>query len=118
MSVTMKWHGAKAKSQARAGAAQGLKRAADYLLAQSQPLVPVSPWHGGGYLKGTGVASVDTGALRAAVSYDGDFAIYVHEIMSRHHTVGQAKFLEQPLTSNQAALRDMIARGIQSRLGA
>ena len=53
---------------------------------------------------------VDTGRLRASghvegpsrtsqgievtLAYGTDYAVYVHEIMGRHHPVGRAKFLE------------------------
>lgn len=116
------WHGAKAKADAKAGALRALEKGANSVLDESQRLVPVSPWARGGYLKSTGKADVDEGALRAAVSYDspgGDhLAIYAHERMDVSHETGQAKFLEQALNSNRDEILADMARAIKRELGA
>lgn len=67
--------------------------------------------------KAIGYTPVETGALRASgiVSMVGDdiyisfggpaapYAIYVHEILTNSHPVGQAKFLERAVTEDGAA---------------
>ncbi|GLI51348.1 hypothetical protein TSYNTROOL_14340 [Tepidanaerobacter syntrophicus] len=65
--------------------------------------------------KSVDITPVDTGALRSSafteadrqgknpgvvVGFEEEYAIYVHENLEAHHTVGQAKFLEQPLQEN------------------
>lgn len=65
------FHGAKVKAAERKGAARGLKLAVEHLLQASRALVP----HEEGTLERSGVASVDEGGLRAAVSYDTPYAL-------------------------------------------
>jgi len=125
--MVMKWHGDVAKRRAKQGAADGLSRAAEYLLEKSQPLVPVAPV-GGGYLRDAGVASVDKGALRAAVSYitgptvadgrmgGGNLAVVVHEDMGAHHLTGHSKYLEQPFNSEKQNLIRIMGGGVASAL--
>jgi hypothetical protein len=127
MSVTMKWHGPKVKSQMRKGAADGLLAAAEHILSKSEPLVPVAPI-GGGYLRDSGKALVDGDALRAAVTYitepanddgrqgGGDLAVMVHEIMDAHHSVGRAKYLETPFNTEKNAALKFIADGVKAKL--
>jgi hypothetical protein len=79
---------------------------------------------------------VDTGALRASghvekpeiscstvtveLGFGGQagggkeigYAFYVHENLEAHHTVGQAKFLETPLTDRQEDIQERIAKTI------
>jgi hypothetical protein len=74
---------------------------------------------------------VDTGRLRASatvtpvqkkedkyfveVGYGTDYAIYVHERTELHHTVGKAKYLEDPLKRNTQFYKEWfekIIRGI------
>ena len=129
MSVKMTWHGDKAKRRARDGAEAGLLAAAQHILAKSEPLVPVAPV-GGGYLKDAGVASVDGGQLKAAISYitgdtrddgrqgGGNLAVVVHEDMTASHARGQAKYLEQPFNAEKDEALHIIARHIKGKLGA
>lgn len=126
MSVKSTWHGAAVSRKLRNAAAEGLLDAAEHILSVSQPLVPVAPV-GGGYLRDTGVASVDEGELRAAVSYitgdtredgrhgGGNLAVVVHEDMDSHHTTGQAKFLEQPFNSEKDEVLRRIAASIRRK---
>ena len=115
MSVSVKWYGAKAKSRAHAGAANGLQKAAEHLLEKAQAITPVAPTFGG-KLRDSGFTAVDAGALRAAVSFQTGYSIQVHETMTDHHSVGQAKYLEQPFNSERGEVRDIIAREIKKKL--
>jgi hypothetical protein len=112
VSVKVKWYGAKAKAAARRGAVNGLREWADDVLTASQAEVPISPYSGGGFLKSTGNAEVDEGALRAAVSYDmgGNRAVFVHERTELQHTTGKAKFLEDAIRSMSGQVVDIIRR--------
>jgi hypothetical protein len=79
---------------------------------------------------------VDTGALRASgtvllpafteqgpvveFGYGGaavDYAVFVHEDLTKHHPVGNAKFLEGPVNRRAAGMGERIGQGIQRRLG-
>jgi hypothetical protein len=119
MTVTMTWHGDAVKRSQRKGAARGLLQAAEHILSKSQPLVPVAPVDGG-KLRDSGKASVDESALRAAISYDTDYAVEVHEDFWKwQHAAGtQAKFLEQPFNAERDAVREIIAREIKQDIGA
>jgi len=78
---------------------------------------------------------VDTGRLRASatvtpvqkksfedkyfvdVGYGTDYAIYVHERTELHHTVGKAKFLEDPLKRNTQFYKEWHEKIIRGILG-
>ena len=115
MSCSVKWYGAKVKAEERVGAARGLMLAAEHILEEATRIVPLLE----GTLMRSGVASVDAGALRAAVSYDTVYAVYQHEGLDFAHPNGrQAKYLEQPLNSERAKCAALIAREIKTSLGA
>ena len=119
--LVIRWNDAAARAAVRSGGAAGLQTWADDLLAASQPLVPVSPNTGGGYLRDSGTASVDEGAQQAAVSYSGpsdkpNMPIWVHEIMNVNHETGQAKFLEMPLNASQFTGPHALADAIKAQL--
>ncbi len=44
------------------------------------------------------------------VGYSAPYAIYVHENLLAYHKEGQAKFLEQPMRTEKAAMADIIRR--------
>lgn len=120
--MSIKWDDSKARAAAKSGGAAGLQKWADELLAASQPEVPVSPLAGGGFLRDSGKAEVDAGALQAAVSYDGPgdkpaLPIWVHENMAVQHSTGKAKFLEDPLNGSTTSGPAAVASEIRSRLG-
>lgn len=47
---------------------------------------------------------------------DVGYAVYVHEDLTAHHTVGQAKFLETPFMRRLSGFGERIAARIRSRL--
>lgn len=53
--------------------------------------------------------------LRLEIGFAAEYAIYVHEDLTAFHTVGQAKYLEQPLRQNRPVyakiVRDEMKRG-------
>ena len=69
---------------------------------------------------------IKTGAVRSSgkvelvgdtveISFGGmiaPYAVYVHEIMTNHHPVGQAKFLERAVTEDAKALAQEAAKDI------
>jgi hypothetical protein len=88
-----------------AAAKLGERAGAEVLLEKSQPLVPVEY----GDLKASG--HVKQGDDGAAVIYDAEspegypYGIRVHEDLSLNHpNGGQAKYLEQPLHTEHAAI--------------
>jgi hypothetical protein len=118
MGVAMKWFGAMAMGKAHRGAAAGLYAAAEYLRDASMAITPVAPVEGG-LLRDSCFVSMDDAALRAAVSFDTDYAVEVHEDMTWRHATGtKAKYLEGPLNSERATLLRIMAGGVADALGA
>lgn len=48
---------------------------------------------------------------------DVGYAVYVHEDMTANHTVGKAKFLEDPVKERQAGMPARIVRRANRRIG-
>lgn len=108
------------KAAERAGAVAGLKIAAEHLLQKSRELVP----HEEGTLERSGTPAdrpgaldVDEENLRAAVSYDTPYAVRQHEELTWQHDEGrQAKYLEEPMNTEQTTMRELIAAQIRRSL--
>ncbi|MEU3162898.1 hypothetical protein [Streptosporangium sp. NPDC006930] len=104
----------------REGAVKGLQVAVEHLLQVSREQVP----HEEGTLERSGdpderpgAASVDEGELRAAVSFDTPYAVRQHEELTWQHDDGRkAKYLEDPMNSEQSTMRDLIAAEIRRSL--
>jgi hypothetical protein len=110
----LRWHGKQATEKARAGAAEGLFKAAEHVLGESREIVPREE----GTLARSGATSVDEGQLAAAVSYDTPYAVRQHEDMTYHHHDGQrAKYLEEPLLESGETAERIIGEAIRRRLG-
>jgi hypothetical protein len=62
----VKWYGAKASEGAKRGAARGRRLGAEHVLEEANRVVPIEE----ATLLRSGVASVDEGGLRGAVSFD------------------------------------------------
>jgi hypothetical protein len=113
--MTVKWYGDRVKRRAVAGAVQGLRLGSEHVLEVSRLLVPIEE----GTLERSGVASVDEGELRAAVSYDTVYAVRQHEEMTWRHDPGrQAKYLEQPLHTEKPKVLQIFQREIKREIGA
>ncbi|GAA2298307.1 hypothetical protein GCM10010402_66130 [Actinomadura luteofluorescens] len=98
----------------RAGAVRGLRLGAEHLLQASRLQVPIEE----ATLERSGVASVDPGALEAAVSYDTPYAVRQHEDLTLRHDDGRkAKYLEDPLRDEAEVIREIIAAQIRRSLG-
>lgn len=110
------WHGPKVMAATRKAAARGLLLGAEHVLEEANRLVP----HEEGTLQGSGVASVDEGALRGAISYDTVYAVRQHEELTWAHDDGrQAKYLETPLYGAPGhKAMEIVAREIKQELGA
>ena len=113
MTIHEVWHGD--RIDMRTAGRRGVLSAAKRLLAVSLPLVPVDT----AFLRSTGRAKlVVRGGDDAAaeVSYDTDYAVFVHEILSNQHDDGQAKFLEAPLHSFSNELFGLIAKEVRDAI--
>ena len=76
-----------------------------------------------GILKSSGIvlpAVVAPSGVEVTLGYGGnatEYARVVHEDLSAHHTVGQAKYLETPFNQATPGAAGRIAAGAQARLG-
>lgn len=109
---TVSWNGKAVKGQTDTDVVRGLLMAAEYLLSQSDEVVPIDE----GVLSRSGVASVDRATFTSAVSYDTPYAVKQHENPDYRHAPGRTfKYLETPWTREAAAMAQIIA--VQVRKG-
>lgn len=99
----LRWSGRRLwTSRGRRLASEGVRKAAEHLLAESRKLVPLDE----GTLERSGTVTM-VNDLTAAVSYDTSYAVRQHEELTWRHLPGrQAKYLETPMNSE----RDVMAR--------
>lgn len=117
LTYSFTWNGPQVKTRERDAAADGLAKAAEHVLGQSQQLVPVET----GELLRSAVASVDRDTLRAAVSYGVNgaeaYAVLQHERLDYDHPRGgQAKYLEQPINRESDTIAALVAAEIRRAL--
>lgn len=94
----------------RKAAAEGLSDAAEFLLDESNRIVP----HEEGTLERSGTASVDAENLRGAVSYDTPYAVRQHEDTRLHHDAGrEAKYLERTFQRHGPQAAEHVAARIR-----
>lgn len=106
----LRFDGAAATREIRAGAARGLYLAAEFVLGESTAVVPLDE----AALQNSGTASVDEASLTAMVSYDTPYAVIQHERLDFRHAPGrQAKYLEQPLNACRGPVAQIIAAQIR-----
>ncbi|MCG5220266.1 hypothetical protein [Streptosporangium sp. KLBMP 9127] len=109
----LKWHGGLAKTRERAATARGLHNAAEHLLDKAVEVTPIE--HLG--LVETGTATSDAAQLRAAVSFDGEYAVVQHEDLELDHDAGKtSKYLEAPFHAEQDEMRRIIAAELGQEL--
>lgn len=108
--VSTEWNGDIVSAMINANAADALNHAANLLRGDSVPLAPKDR----GPLRASAQVTLATDDnLTAYVSYDTPYAARQHEELDWRHDDGQAKYLEGPLTENEAKYQQAIA----SRLG-
>ncbi|WP_411141388.1 hypothetical protein [Streptomyces sp. x-80] len=113
MSPRVRWQGPAVVAAARSAAARGMLLAAEHVLGASRQRVPIAE----GVLERSGAASVDTGRMTSAVSYDTPYAVRVHEDMHARHAPGRtAKYLESVLPEESGTVQALIAAQIRRAL--
>ncbi|MFM9368139.1 hypothetical protein [Streptomyces sp. Da 82-17] len=109
----LRFNGEQALAGTRAGAARGLRIAAEYVLGRSRAQVPIDE----ATLERSGVATVDENDLTAAVSYDTPYAVRQHEELTYRHDPGRkAKYLEDPLNESASTVAQIIAAQVRRSL--
>lgn len=103
----LEWDGNRVLAALSDAGMHGLELAAEHLLQESSTLVP----HEEGDLERSGEVSSDPGSGTVAVSYDRPYAIRQHEDLTLRHDDGrQAKYLEQPMTTERDVMLALIAQ--------
>ncbi|WP_307848307.1 hypothetical protein [Streptomyces sp. RK31] len=109
----LRFEGARAAREMRAGGARGLLLGAEHVLGISNDKVPLDE----GFLQSTGTASVDEADMNAMVSYDGPYAVRQHEELEWRHAPGrEAKYLENALNSSRTEVQALIAAQLRRAL--
>jgi hypothetical protein len=102
----MRFDGAPAARELRAGAARGLYLGAEHVLGVSNDRVPLDE----AALQRSGTASVDPPTLTGMVSYDTPYAVVQHERLDFRHAPGrEAKYLENSLNESRQVVAALIA---------
>ncbi|MBG0560725.1 hypothetical protein [Actinoplanes aureus] len=113
-SFELDWNGDEIKAAMRGASMDGLELAAEHLLQVSTQLAP----HEEGDLARSGEVSTDDSRQQAAVSYDRLYAVRQHEELTWHHDDGkQAKYLEEPMSSERATMLQLLAGPMRDQLG-
>jgi hypothetical protein len=106
--------------QFRAAVAGALVEEAEETLTASAPLVPVDE----GILKASGRRGdvEDDGTdISVTIGYGipgaEPYAVVQHENLDYQHTVGQAKYLEQPVNERAGSAPERIAERVRARMG-
>lgn len=109
----LEWDGDRVLAALSDAGMDGLEVAAEHLLQESSTLVP----HEEGDLERSGEVSSDPGSGTVAVSYDRPYAIRQHEDLTLRHDDGrQAKYLEQPMTTERDVMLALIAHATHKPL--
>lgn len=107
------WHGDEILAELRDAAVGGLTIAGEHLLQVSRTEVPIEE----GTLERSGAVSADPQAQTVAVSYDTPYAARQHEDLNLHHDAGRkAKYLEDPMNSEQDTMLELIAASARRAL--
>lgn len=126
------------RARVLAAAKRALKQFAQHVTGEAQQLAPQSPsnqyipgkrkpqilnprWTGhSGFLRDSAfVREVEWDGTRLSVliGFGAEYAVYVHEDLTAHHTNGQAKFLETAVRNNQHKLAEFVMAAIRRELG-
>lgn len=91
-------------SRGRRLASEGLARALEHTLGVANSLVPLDE----GTLERSGKVTVE--GMDGAISYDTPYAVRQHEDMTYRHLPGrQAKYLEQPMSTERETMLALMA---------
>ncbi|EEP73504.1 hypothetical protein MCAG_03831 [Micromonospora sp. ATCC 39149] len=108
------WDGEQVLAALADASMDGLMLAAEHLLQVSSGLAP----HEEGDLERSAEVTADRASGTVAVSYDRPYAVKQHEDMTLRHDEGrQAKYLEEPMSTEQDVMLALIARASRRPLG-
>jgi hypothetical protein len=109
----VEWNGPRVISLLGIGAMDGLEDAAEFLHGKSDARIPLETTE----LRETGEVSTDPARLKAAVSYDTEYAVAQHEKTYDHDPGRTRKFLEIPWLAERGEMARLIRDGIRRHWG-
>lgn len=109
----LEWDGDKVLAALADASFDGALLAGEHLLQVSSGLAP----HEEGDLERSGEVSSDKGSGTVAVSFDRPYAVKQHEDMTLRHDEGrQAKYLEQPMSTEKDVMLALVAKAARKPL--
>ena len=97
--------------------AAALSAEGERIMAEAKRLCPVDT----GTLRSTGHVQkpvIRRGSIEVTLGFGGPaapYAVFVHENLNVHHTVGQAKYLEKPLNDAARGFAERLAAEVRRR---
>lgn len=107
-----KWFGDLVSKKVKKGAGKGLYKAAEHVLEHSNRTVPKDE----GNLLSSGFTDIDYKILTAAVIYDTEYAVRLHESTPGEYNfrgTGRRKWLELTVKERQKAVSKVVADEIK-----
>jgi hypothetical protein len=105
-----RWEGRAWLARTQRNASAGLEKGLEHVLAEARKIVPLDE----GTLERSGRVVMDGSRIEGAVTFDTVYAVVQHEELSYKHLPGrQAKYLEQPMTTEAPVVLAMIAAEIR-----
>lgn len=92
---------------------KALRRGANYVKKESQKLCPVDT----GRLKKSARIGQEGKGMKTEVfvTYNTEYAVYVHEMVDVYHRVGQAKFLETVLKNQKREILGVVLESLREQ---
>jgi hypothetical protein len=105
------WRGDRAIARVRGGAVAGLSAAGEHILGVSVLIVPLDE---NPLMNSGAVGDPDEDNLTIAITFDTPYAVRQHEELEWRHAPGrQAKYLEEPLHTENDTAQALIAASIR-----
>ena len=109
-SGSFRWQGRAWLARTKVAERHGVELALEHLLGEANKLVPLDE----GNLERSGKVTVDSVNPEGTVSYDTPYAVIQHEDLTFNHLPGrQAKYLEQPLNTENQVMLAIVAATIR-----
>lgn len=92
----VKWNDSKVREAVKKAKLKAGVKAGEDILTAAIPETPKRPPPLGGTLRASGTVNLDEANEEVRISFNTPYAAKQHEEMSYRHTVGKAKYLEDP----------------------
>ncbi|MGW4602740.1 hypothetical protein ACWENS_05620 [Streptomyces sp. NPDC004532] len=104
------WNGRAVLARTQRSAKSGLEKGLEHVLGIANRRVPLDE----GTLERSGRVVMDTAGINGAITYDTVYAVRQHEELTWKHLPGRtAKYLENPMNEERAAVLAIVAAEIR-----